>query len=178
MGYTHYWYRPKEIPKDAWTAWTKDIKRLTAVFLGQSDRTYRVAQEHDNNPWQAPTVTASQVRFNGYPREQGHETFHVERVYKDQYGRGPKPDGTFFAFCKTARKPYDDLVVACLVALKHHFPEVIVSSDGEDKDWRTGAWEPATGGIPLCQEVLDYGQEYYVFEGTLQHKPVMAVSVA
>lgn len=171
MGYTHYWYRPKEIPKTAWTAWIKDVKRLVGHALSHSGTTYVVAQEYDNDPWKPPTVSPSQVRFNGFGRELGHQTFHVERVFQDVYKRGPKPDGTFFSFCKTAQKPYDDLVVACLVALKHHFPEVKVSSDGEDEDWRAR-------GIPLCQEVLGYGDEFYVVDGALEHKALTAVSVS
>ena len=177
MGYTHYWYRPKEIPRGAWIAWTKDVKRLVSHFLMHSDQTYRIAYECDNNPWKKPKVTMHQVRFNGYPEALGHETFIVDRVFHDWMRAGPKPDGTLFAFCKTARKPYDDLVVACLVALKHHFPEVKVSSDGDDAEWRNGAWEPCTGGIPLCQTVLGYGQEYECTGGNLVHKSLVSTGV-
>jgi len=170
MGYTHYWYRPAEIPKPAWNGWAGDVRRLIGRFNASSGHTHRVAQEFNNDPWRSPTVTATQVRFNGFGKEFGHETFHVERVFEDVYKQGPKPDGTFFACCKTAQKPYDELVVACLVALKHHFPEVKVSTDGEMEDWRAG--------LSLCQSVLEYGAEFYVVDRVLEHKALVAVSVS
>lgn len=44
-----------------------------------------------------------------------------------------------FMFCKTAYKPYDKYVTACLVLAKRHFgKDVKVSSDGEIKDWEKG----------------------------------------
>lgn len=38
---------------------------------------------------------------------------------------------TGFQFCKTARKPYDTAVTACLLLAKHHFGSAIeITSDG------------------------------------------------
>lgn len=57
---------------------------------------------------------------------------------------------TAFAFCKTAYRPYDLVVTAILVALKHHFGDnVVVDSDGEQKDWMDAKF--------LCNNLFGYG---------------------
>lgn len=48
-------------------------------------------------------------------------------------------ESDFMPFCKTARLPYDTIVVACLAVLKHRLGEAIeVSSDGSRSDWADG----------------------------------------
>ena len=48
-------------------------------------------------------------------------------------------EGNEFFFCKTAQKPYDVVVVACLAVLKHRMKDLIViSSDGDSADWWLG----------------------------------------
>ena len=55
-----------------------------------------------------------------------------------------------FNCCKTAYRPYDLTVTACLIAYKHHFGDLVkISTDGEEKDW--------VDGRILCQNVLGYG---------------------
>lgn len=53
-----------------------------------------------------PVFDGVMVDFNGRDGEKdlGHETFRIEKHRQD------------WDFCKTARKPYDLLVVACLIA--------------------------------------------------------------
>jgi hypothetical protein len=88
------------------------------------------------------------VRFNGSgPNEDlGHETFYVARVFRDGYRQERRPgSGLFFQCCKTARKPYDLAVVACLTALKVRVPEVELSSDG--------SFEERAHGIALAESV-------------------------
>lgn len=67
-------------------------------------------------------------------RNLGHETCVLTRkIHKDSY----KDDsGAVFGFCKTARKPYDLMVTACLILYKQYFPYVEVSSDGDNEDWK------------------------------------------
>ena len=82
-----------------------------------------------------------------------HESFCLYRVEE------PKPylDGKMFGFCKTAYKPYDLLVTACLIVAKHHLGNGIrVSSDGESRDWEDAR--------RLCQQVLGYGSEFQLNE--------------
>jgi len=80
-----------------------------------------------------------------------HETFRVTCT-RDRRDYQPK-QGERFGFCKTAYKPYDIPVTACLIILKHHFgSKVNVSSDGESRDWDDARI--------LCQQVLGYGEEF------------------
>lgn len=80
-----------------------------------------------------------------------HESFILERIFKPESWEKPKA-GTFFAFCKTAYKPYDLAVTACLVIAKHHLGDLItVHSDGDTPDWADAR--------QICETVLGYGNE-------------------
>jgi hypothetical protein len=59
--------------------------------------------------------------------EDGHETFYISPRYTKEWN-----------FCKTARKPYDTVVVAFLVMLNDVNPDFTWSSDGEDEDHEAG----------------------------------------
>lgn len=78
-----------------------------------------------------------------------YETMRIERNYKRMPFDEPNEQGLYFDCCKTAYRPYDLVVTAVLIALKHHFPEVILRSDGEEKDWMDGRF--------LCNNLLGYG---------------------
>jgi len=89
-----------------------------------------------------------------------YESFFLPRVF--EVGQWQKPDeqGLFFAFCKTAYRPYDLAVQVCLVIAAHHLgAEIAVSSDGSMEEWQDA--------IALCQEVLGYGGEFRLCEQTL-----------
>jgi hypothetical protein len=73
----------------------------------------------------------------------GHETFVIERKARPQEGHR-KDEDTLFSFCKTARKPYDLMVQACLILYKH--------SDGEMDDW-TEAFKFVAVVIPEGKEI-------------------------
>lgn len=83
-----------------------------------------------------------------------YETFAIKRVYDTSgyYSTDDENPELVFEFCKTAYRPYDVAVTACLIALKHHFPECIIASDGEDKDWLDGQF--------LCQRLFGYGLDF------------------
>jgi hypothetical protein len=66
-----------------------------------------------------PVATAEDVRFNGVG-ELGHETFGFRTGASDPFG-----------FCKTARKPYDDVVMRVLLVLASYRPGFELSSDGD-----------------------------------------------
>jgi hypothetical protein len=86
-----------------------------------------------------PAFGPDRVAFNGV-EDDSHETFWVQPGAKD------------FDFCKTARKPYDLCVTACLIALKRHSPSSVVSSDGGSEDWQAAR--------DLCEKVLGYGADF------------------
>jgi hypothetical protein len=80
-----------------------------------------------------------------------HETFLIEQCFTIEPWHTPGKD--FFACCKTAYKPYDILVTACLIIATHYFgDEIRVASDGESRDWEDAR--------RLCQHVLGYGAEF------------------
>ena len=84
-----------------------------------------------------PIFTNDTVRFNGKGNE-GHETFYIHKHFSSHY---PQFDdsGKAYAFCKTAYKPYDVAVCACLIIFKYWFPNNIdVASDGNIEDWKNG----------------------------------------
>jgi len=80
-------------------------------------------------------VTKDLVNFNG-KGDDSHETFYFKRVEDiKSHDEGTK----IFNFCKTAYKPYDKYVTACLILAKCYFKDdILVSSDGELEDWQEG----------------------------------------
>lgn len=89
------------------------------------------------------------------------ETFHFPRVMEVSDWQRKDAErvktGLWFECTKTAYKPYDLAVTAALVILKHHFPEMKVSSDGEQKDW--------FDAMLLVHQVRGYGLSFRLPEG-------------
>jgi len=90
MGYTHYWRQESEIPQAVWDRFTAKIGPKLSLYGDILDEL---------------EVTEERIWLNGVG-DDAHETFVLERC------------GGSFSFCKTARKPYDPIVVACLVLLR------------------------------------------------------------
>jgi hypothetical protein len=64
-------------------------------------------------------------------------------------------NGLYFDFCKTAFRPYDMAVTACLVIAKHYLQDrIVVRSDGDDDQWQDAKW--------LCQIELGYGLDFHL----------------
>ncbi|MHC4616437.1 MAG: hypothetical protein ACYTEQ_01655 [Planctomycetota bacterium] len=124
-------------------------------------------------PW--PSDTAGGVAGRGEDVKAGHwpagvslekracdgdcsyETFRIPRKAEhDEYTNDiSKP--WVFSFCKTAYRPYDIAVTACLVVLKHHLKDrIVVKSDGEHKDW--------FDGMVVCAMHLGYGINFKLDE--------------
>jgi len=126
MGYTHYWTQTRSFTAVEWAIISNDIAALIAksgVPIGDA---------HDDG---GPAVFAfDHIAFNGVGAD-AHETFWINRDI----------DGDGWSFCKTARKPYDRIVVACLIYLASRW-DYKVDSDGDKADW--------AGGLSLLSEVL------------------------
>jgi hypothetical protein len=122
IGYTHYWEQPSHTPEefDKISAVVAKIVRLSNVKICGGDGTGR------------PTFGPLEIMMNGASPELDHETFVISA-------------GSGSDFCKTARKPYDLVVTACLayLASRHGWS---VSSDGDAEDW--------THGVDLASEAL------------------------
>jgi hypothetical protein len=113
IGYTHYWTIKSSI-KDKFPEFADDCKKVLDHEIKNGTK---LAFECtiDSKP---PLTNNNTVRFNGVG-EEGHETFLISA---SEIG---------FQFCKTARKPYDTAVTACLLLARHHFGSAIeMSSDG------------------------------------------------
>jgi hypothetical protein len=131
MGYTHYWtfYRSKLTPEALENGFYRASQHVKACkkYLPPWIK-IRVGLGHGN-----PKIYDKEIWFNGDAKSGAdHETFHIPQFVDDlqQYW---KDEG----FCKTARKPYDILVVCSLLALAREFPEVFYwSSDGDEHDLR------------------------------------------
>ena len=153
MGYTHYWNTPlKDVDQKTWDAIATDFSKVVSdpkilALLDQEER-----EEYS----QKLRITSDEILFNGVG-ELSHETFILERKFTPNSFRPEEKEN--FGFCKTARKPYDVCVTACLIIAHHHIEKqpdnyIKVSSDGETEDWMDG--------IKLCEKVLDYGFEYEI----------------
>ena len=69
-------------------------------------------------------LSSDLVSFNGLG-DQSFETCYIQRVDNET-----EKGELSFNFCKTAHRPYDDVVVAVLATLKEYFPKTELSSDG------------------------------------------------
>lgn len=166
MGYTHYWRRPLLLEAARFKAWAEDVRKIVAATDGKpinytgysyDSAADKVIKHEEIVPlrivgWDGdggePEISDTLVSFNG-EGDYSHETFHVEQQMSLERWDVPDARGWYFAFCKTARKPYDVVVTASLIRLAYHFPEgVEVSSDGT-----VGEWED---GRQLCEELFGF----------------------
>lgn len=140
MGYTHYWEthedgEPCLVRHEDWAAGlescNKMLESLPKGFLGDN---------FGEEPWKR---RANGIAFNGLG-DDAHETFILEATAKGQK----------WAFCKTARKPYDIAVTACLVLMHDACGDYFrVTSDGTLEEWAEG--------IALAERCLGYDVSFY-----------------
>lgn len=128
MGYTHYWTWWKD-PSDvvlsgAVRDMTKIIEETKGILAGPDGEGKPITRSH-------------YVSFNG-KGEDAYETFEFPGSLERRELWGGKRGA--LNFTKTARKPYDKVVVACLLAARAHIPETVleISSDGNWDDWKEG----------------------------------------
>jgi len=94
-----------------------------------------------------PTINTKVICFNGdSSKDLNHETFYF-----------PFDGKRFsFAFCKTARKPYDFMVCITLLSLRNNVTGFKFSSDGNTKDWEPAIkyYEEHIGVLKNKEEIL------------------------
>jgi hypothetical protein len=126
MGYTHYFTK----------AGTSIDDSLRFEMFARGARTIiDYAKKYDHIKIGELEISDEVVTFNGVG-EDSHETFYWAI------------DGSGFNFCKTAYKPYDAVVTACLIHLKDVYGDLVdIGSDGQWSDWTLGArlYRNATG---------------------------------
>ena len=119
MGYTHYWKTKRAFTEKEWAEMTKGTKKIikeSNVPIG------------DGMGEGQPIITDNAISLNGKGAN-SHETFYVSK------------EPTKFDFCKTALKPYDVVVCACLLLMmKILGNDAEVHSDGNmnGADWAKG----------------------------------------
>ncbi len=136
MGYTHYWTfkgqrgQTSQNEKKYQTAilkCAKVVRSYSETFGGLSGFSAHCAPKQYGG-----------LNFNGSERVGQCETF-VLREHMSQ--------NEAFNFCKTRQYPYDTVVTACLIILKHCLGDAIeVGSDGDDSEW--------ADGLTLARQVL------------------------
>ena len=133
MGYTHY-FSHKKITKKKWEEITTDCiklwENLPKHVLIDGQNAYPTAKFSGDIIFFNGTdkgFTQKDHELGKFP-ENGHETFVLKREGSDD-------------FCKTARKPYDLMVCACLLVLAHYCPKMHLGSDAMDGNWKpTDGW--------------------------------------
>jgi len=131
MGYTHYWsFKPVKRGQTksvnaAYSKAVKDCQKIVLYWQSIADSDSRLSG------YSAHTKIGAYLGLNINGKgELAHETFVLRDYFKANNSGG---------FCKTAQKPYDTVVVACLAVLKHYLGDMIdVSSDGRAHEWIAG----------------------------------------
>lgn len=155
MGYTHYYSQKREMTSEEFDGFAKDVERLIAALpktisdfdenfgrggYGYGPRSPDVLAVSHDDP-DRPMVSKDAVSFNGAGyADANHETFQVVRLQDKSHYSFDKGKGETFNFTKTARKPYDALVCASLLALKSRAGSAwSISSDGDAGEWVASA---------------------------------------
>lgn len=154
MGYTHYWgfKLQKGQAKQTEVAYQKAIKECHKIV---------VAYYKEYGGLSGYTAHSTPGQYGGLnvngKGEDGHETFSMREHFRQNLEPGN------WNFCKTARKPYDLVVTACLIVLKHRLGDAFsVSSDGYKHEWIEGlqyarkVLKLKTIDIPKSIEVAEY----------------------
>lgn len=132
MGYTHYWTQTRDLTEQEFGDFVGSARRIIAAAEGKptdsANGGYTSPVQICN--WDGkgkPELTKNKLSLNGNGPDLDHESFVINRVI----------DSDAWSFCKTARKPYDVVVVALLIILAQDYG-FEVSSDGDVEDWEAG----------------------------------------
>lgn len=162
MGYTHYWTQKRNFTVAQWQDICGDIRAI--LDYSQNLAGIPLADGMGEGGTK-PEISDDLISFNGLG-DDSHETFQIAR--KRMLESWQTKDRLGWAFCKTAHKPYDDVVTACLAYLATvtrkenpatHEPilgteALSVSSDGFGSDWLNGL-DLARKALPRYANVLD-----------------------
>ena len=132
MGYTHYWDFKNINRKEIEETYQNALSQCEKIVQGYNLHMKLIDFRHPNRlsgfTAHSPTGKYKGLKVNG-TRDLAHEHF----ILRETYSLNERD------FCKTARKPYDVVVVACLIVLKHYLEDYIsVESDGNVSDWYDG----------------------------------------
>ena len=125
-GYTHYYIWHKAPDETALMQCVAEMNQLI-----EARKSILVSPDLPDAVAGSLKLGTNKVDFNGVG-DDSHETFVFPYVFEDK---------SEFNFCKTAYKPYDEVVTACLIVARDHFPPAVltIKSDGSWNDWSAGA---------------------------------------
>ena len=130
MGYTHHYtlqdpglpLRTEEIARDV-----ERIILASELEIG----------DEDGNPGSRPTLGPDRIVLNGVQPEQRDALYYPPQFQWNRERNPRAPEG--YEFCCTQYLPYDVVVCASLLAIRHHLQDnVTISSDGkfEEPQWQ------------------------------------------
>lgn len=125
MGYTHYWAQTRSLTTEEWATFTAAVRDVIAIAKNEGV----VIADGLGTPGSDPVINDDFIILNGLdgPDDLAHESFQITR----QKGA--------WDFCKTSHKPYDRVVVACLIVLGKVAPGAFIpTSDGSRIGWGPG----------------------------------------
>lgn len=139
MGYTHYYTFkvPKGIKaatlESAYQTALQECARVAHAYNAECDDNGLTDARLSGYTAHTKVGQYGGLQLNG-KGELGHESFELREHFKQNI-----ESDNGFGFVKTARKPYDSVIVACLAILKYRLGNAIdVSSDGTAGDWVNG----------------------------------------
>jgi len=129
MGYTHYW-SIKPFHLHAKQLRIDETTRVMLVLLCSDAHDVPIQLEVNNGGERGLSFVLSGVGRDA------HEGF----CWPPQPDPSAEPSPLFSDFCKTAQKPYDVLVTACLTIAQAMLGRDVLTlrTDGEAYDWRLG----------------------------------------
>lgn len=131
MGYTHYW--TFTAPKRGEAVKIEKIYQKAIKECATIARTYYKA----NGGLSGFSAHTEPGKYGGLKINGKGDDMHEDFIMREHFKQNLEPDN--WHFCKTARKPYDVVVVACLIVLAHRLPKHFrVDSDGYTDDWAEG----------------------------------------
>jgi hypothetical protein len=132
MGYTHYYttVQVKGRAKQNEAAYQKAIMQCNKVIKGYNKAIKEIDPKH---PDRLSGFSAYAKGYGGLNVNGTEELSHEDFIMREHFNQNESE------FCKTNQKPYDVIVVACLIILKHYLKVAIqVASDGDRSDWIDG----------------------------------------
>jgi hypothetical protein len=139
MGYTHYWYQKRDLTESEWISVVYNVGVIVTTAKRRGISLCNGVGEKGTEP----SFNVEEIMFNGdESKGEDHETMVINRKCPP---KEPWQRRRGFGFCKTARKPYDAVVVAVLIFLDTLGAHEI-SSDGEAEEW--------VDGLDLAREAL------------------------
>lgn len=126
MGFTNYYYQTRSFTK---TEWTEIVAAANSILAAAAAKGIKICGWDGTDE---PVLNDKEIRLNGDgAKDLDHETFALACAQPSNRFDGEKD---YFNFCKTARKPYDAVVVSILVAAAEIAPGALrLSSDGGEE---------------------------------------------